>query len=680
MSVNSMFLLRSINEAGSARMRGVGCPHVFTSKICDFHSYLCIKKSQNRNDNIDIQVIHVIQIIQMVFKEMSEISVKKYNAKSFYETVSYQGSVFSFDEKNILITSDETSIFNLYRQPVEGGVPEQLTYSTSNAIIGIDYFPMDNRILFSSDEGGNELTHIYVLETNGKILDLTPGENLKASFLDWSGDQKKFWILSNERNPKYFNLYRYDTVTYERTLVYENQGEYGNISHVSRDNRWVALTKIRNNADSDIYLWDSENPHKTPNLITAHSGDVNHSVEDFTPDSMGLLYLSDAESEYKRLWIYDINTGIHSLIKEADWDITYSRYSRNGRYRITGVNVDAQTVITVKDIKEDKDIPLPSFPSGDIMEVNISMTGRYMAFYVNGDTSPSNLYLLDMNSGEYRRLTSSLNPDIDESHLVNCSIVRYSSFDELPIPALLYKPHIASPYNKVPAIIYVHGGPGGQTRLGYNADLQFLLNHGYAILAVNNRGSSGYGKTFYHMDDLKHGDVDLKDCVWGRRYLESLDWVDENKVAIMGGSYGGYMVAAALAFTPREFDVGIDIFGVTNWVRTLKSIPSYWEADGIRSRASLYAELGDPFKEEEMLRAKSPIFHADKIVRPLLVIQGKNDPRVLQVESDELVAAARKNGVSVEYVVFPDEGHGFRNKTNRITAAETYLEFLKEHL
>jgi prolyl oligopeptidase len=602
--------------------------------------------------------------------------IKRYNAKAFYETVSYRGAAFSPDESNILVTSDKTGIYNLYNQPIDCDEPVQLTHSMDNAIMGVDYFPHDERILYSSDEGGNELNHVYVRERDGEVIDLTPGKGLKASFLNWSGDLKKFRILSNERDPKYFDLYSYDTETYERTLVYENMGEFGNVSGVSKDGRWVGLIKIRNNADNDIYIWDSENRNKPPKLITRHEGNVSHSVADFSPDNKRLLYLSDGEGEFKQLWVYEIESGSRNHLEGSDWDISYSRYSRNGRYRVTGVNVDARTEITVRDENRGEVVALPFIPQGDISGVNISMSSRYMAFYVNGDTSPSNLYILDITTGEHRRLTSSLNPEIDESHLVNGSVVRYSSFDDLPIPALLYKPHDASPKNKVPAVIYVHGGPGGQTRLGYSADRQFLLNHGYAVLAVNNRGSSGYGKTFYHMDDLKHGDVDLKDCVWGRRYLESLDWVDGGKVAIMGGSYGGYMVAAALAFTPEEFDAGIDIFGVTNWVRTLKSIPSWWEAQ----RESLYAELGNPYEDEDKLRAKSPLFHAANIVRPLLVVQGSNDPRVLQVESDELVEAARKNGVPVEYIVFPDEGHGFRVKANRVTAAEAYLKFLDEHL
>jgi dipeptidyl aminopeptidase/acylaminoacyl peptidase len=255
-------------------------------------------------------------------------------------------------------------------------------------------------------------------------------------------------------------------------------------------------------------------------------------------------------------------------------------------------------------------------------------------------------------------------------------VVRYPSFDKLEVPALLYKPHGASAAHKVPAVVWVHGGPGGQTRVGYSPDLQYLLNHGYAVLAVNNRGSSGYGKTFFHMDDRRHGEVDLKDVVYGRRYLEGLDWVEKSQVGILGGSYGGYMVCAALAFEPDAFNVGIDIFGVTNWLRTLESIPPWWAS----FRDSLYAELGDPKTDRERLRRISPLFHAKNIKKPLLVVQGANDPRVLKVESDEMVQAVRDNGVPVEYIVFPDEGHGFRKKENRIKAAEAYRKFLDRYL
>jgi dipeptidyl aminopeptidase/acylaminoacyl peptidase len=269
-----------------------------------------------------------------------------------------------------------------------------------------------------------------------------------------------------------------------------------------------------------------------------------------------------------------------------------------------------------------------------------------------------------------------LNPAIDESHLVEATIVRYTAEGGVEIPSVLYRPKGASAANPVPAVVLVHGGPGGQTRRGYSAMVQHLVNHGYAVLGANNRGSSGYGKTFFHMDDRKHGEADLRDIVAGGDWLRAQDWVADDEVAVMGGSYGGYITAAALTFHPEAFEAGINIFGVTNWVRTLESIPAWWGAQ----RQALYDEMGDPATDAERHRRISPLFHAKNIVRPMLVVQGANDPRVLQVESDELVAAARANNVPVEYVLFPDEGHGFLRRENRITAQEAYLKFLDTHV
>ena len=244
------------------------------------------------------------------------------------------------------------------------------------------------------------------------------------------------------------------------------------------------------------------------------------------------------------------------------------------------------------------------------------------------------------------------------------------------MPGILYRPREASASNPVPALVWVHGGPGGQSRKGYSAAIQHLVNNGYAVYAINNRGSSGYGKTFFHLDDKRHGDVDLKDVVASKAYLQGLDWVADDRIGIIGGSYGGYMVAAALAFEPEVFDAGVNIFGVTNWVRTLESIPPYWAA----FRESLYDEMGDPETDATRHRAISPLFHAKNIVKPMLVVQGANDPRVLQVESDEIVAAVKANNVPVDYLLFPDEGHGFLRKQNRIDASEAYLKFLDTHL
>jgi dipeptidyl aminopeptidase/acylaminoacyl peptidase len=318
---------------------------------------------------------------------------------------------------------------------------------------------------------------------------------------------------------------------------------------------------------------------------------------------------------------------------------------------------------------------LPEPPQGQISSVKISKSEKLMSFYVNGARSPNNLYIYEFNTRRYSRLTNTLNPEIDPEDLVEAQRVHYESFDGLNIPALLYKPHQVEASNKAPAMVWVHGGPGGQSTIHYDPLFQYLVNHGYVLIAVNNRGSSGYGKTFYRLDNHKHGQDDLADCVEAKKFLKSTGYVNENRIGIIGGSYGGYMVLAALTFRPDEFALGVDMFGVSNWLRTMRSFPSWWDP----YKESLYKEIGNPDTEEPYLRSISPLFHANKIARPLMVLQGKNDPRVLKAESDEIVEAARKRNIPVEYILFDDEGHGFVKKENQIKGYKAILDFLLKY-
>ena len=389
-----------------------------------------------------------------------------------------------------------------------------------------------------------------------------------------------------------------------------------------------------------------------------------------------LLILSNEGSEFQRLVAYDLASGQKRDLEKADWDIVYSSYSRDGRYRVTGVNADASLELRIVQTADGKPVTLPKLPGGELRGVTFSKTSQRMAFYLNGDRSPSNLYVYDFGTKQVKQLTRTLSKDIDPEELVEGRIVRFRSFDGMVIPSVYYEPKEASPTNKVPAVVMVHGGPGGQTTRGYAAMVQYLVNHGYAVLGINNRGSSGYGKTFFTADDGKHGREPLWDCIEAKTYLAGTGVIDPERIGIMGGSYGGYMTLAAMAFRPEAFKVGVDIFGVSNWLRTLESIPPYWES----FRKALYLEIGDPVKDKDFLIATSPLFHAKEIRKPLLVIQGKNDPRVIKPESDEIVEAVKKNGVPVEYVVFEDEGHGFSKKKNQIEANQKVLEFLDKYL
>ena len=596
---------------------------------------------------------------------------KHYTIEQFMATTSVTGASFSADEKRVLFSSNATGIFNVYSVPVAGGAATPVTSSTADSTYAVSYFPHDDRLLFTRDQGGNELNHLYVRAADGQEKDLTPGAKLKAIFLGWDPAGHAFRVLTNERDPKFFDLYRYDANTYGRTMVYKDEAGY-DLGAISGDGRYIAFSKAVTTAENEMYLWDVEKKE----MKALHQGRATYSPEDFDPASKSLYYLTNDGNEFTRVRRYDIAGGRHEDVEKADWDVMYTYFSRGGRYRVTGINDDGRTVIKLYDARTNTPVKLPSLPNGDITSVSISKSDARMAFYFNGDRSPSNLYVHEFGGAEARRLTDTLNKAIDPADLVEAEVVRFKSFDGMVIPSTFYMPHQATAAAKAPALVWVHGGPGGQTRKGYSALIQYLVNHGYVVLGINNRGSSGYGKTFYVADDQKHGKEPLWDCVEGKKYLASLPYVDKDRIGIIGGSYGGYMVLAALAYKPEEFAVGVDIFGVANWLRTLESIPPYWESQ----RLALYTEIGDPVKDKAMLREVSPLFHADKIKRPLFVVQGANDPRVIKPESDDIVAAVQKNGVPVEYVVFPDEGHGFSKRKNQIEAYGKIREFLDKYL
>ena len=601
--------------------------------------------------------------------------VPQYTIDQFLSTTLYGGASFSPDGKKLLVSSNTSGVWNAYAMPVDGSAPVQLTQSKVNAVRGIGYFPKDERFLYTTDQGGDELNHIYVQSPDGTSHDLTPGKNLKAEFLDWTRDDRSIFLTTNERNPEAFDVYEMSLDAYQKTLLYTNDGGFLP-GDVSPDRRWIALAKTQTSTDNDVYLYDRTEKKLT--LLTPDdppNSEISNGVAGFSPDGKSFFYTTDKGSEFAYLMRYDMATGQRSEVLRADWDVAGAAFSRNGRYFVVTINRDASTEVRLFDAATLKPVALPSMPNADVTGVTFSWDGKKMAFYAES-SAPRNLYVRDLPNGNIKQLTQALNPAINPDHLVQAEVVRFKSYDGVEIPGLLYKPHQASAASKAPALVWVHGGPGGQSRVGYNELLQYLVNHGYAVYAINNRGSSGYGKTFFAMDDRKHGDADLGDCIASKKMLTDTGWVDGGRIGIIGGSYGGYMVLAALAFRPTEFAAGVDIYGVSNWVRTLESIPAWWGP----IRDGLHKELGNPAVDGEYLRKISPLFHADKIERPLLVLQGEKDPRVLKAESEEIVAAVRKKGVPVEYLVFENEGHGFQRKETKEKAFEAALAFLDKYL
>ena len=604
--------------------------------------------------------------------KVAEREIKQYTIEQFMDNEAVGGGSFSSDNTNLLISSNRSGIYNVYTIPAKGGEMTAITASDSTSVFAESYFPNDNRMLMSADGNGDEIDHLFVRELDGTIKDITPAEGAKAGFYGWSKDDKHLYYGSNKRDARFFDVYKLSIDDYTSEMIYQNNDGL-NYSEMSNDENFFALSKTMNTNDSDLFLYDV----KTKEMTKINENLSANSAQDFSEDNSTFYYTTDDGGEFSYLMSYDLNSKEKKKVMEKSWDIMGIGFTSEGKYMVVYTNEDGKNAIDVLDAKTMQPLDLPDFENKSITSVGFSDDENWMRMYVGGSNSPSDLYTYNLETKEQHKLTNVLNNDIDVEDLVIAKVIRFKSFDGTEIPAIYYLPHQASKEFKVPAMIWVHGGPGGQTRQNFSSLIQYMVNHGYAVLAVNNRGSSGYGKTFYKMDDRNHGEKDLQDCVEGKNWLAQQVEIDGEKIGIIGGSYGGYMTMAALTYTPEEFDVGVNLFGVTNWMRTLKSIPPYWES----FRASLYLELGDPFTADSVrLKRISPLFHTDKVTKPLIVLQGSKDPRVLQVESDEIVAGVRKNNVPVEYVLFEDEGHGFVKKENQIEAYSRILQFLDEHL
>lgn len=598
-------------------------------------------------------------------------SPKSYTIEQFMNTESLARASISHDDESILYSSDKSGVYNAYSIRTDGVEQTQLTHSTTDAIFPVTFFPEDSRFLFESDQGGNEITHLYLQNTDGVTVDLTPGEKEKVSFMSWSADQSSFFYESNKRDSRFMDLYEMEIENFTSTILFENNDGY-QITAVSPDKKFIALHKPITANNSDMYLYSTE---KGIEHLSQHEGDTQYIPVTFNQNSSFLYFLTDENHEFLHLKRLDVTNGNVETIAVENWDIITAKFSPKYTYLFYVVNNNAAYQLKILDVKTGQTVEIADLPEGQISSVKFSQSENLIALLLNSSNSPANLFVYDIAKKELKQLTNTLNPEINPEDLVKAETVQYPSFDGLSIPAIYYQPKLEDG-EKAPALVYVHGGPGGQTLANYNPIFQYLVNQGYAIIAVNNRGSSGYGKNFFKAADLKHGEVDLADCVEAKKFLIETGKIDEEKIGIIGGSYGGYMVLAALAFRPNEFKVGVDIFGVSNWERTLKSIPAWWEA----VRDVLYKKIGNPFTDTDYIRSISPLFHADNIEKPLIVLQGANDPRVLKEESDEIVEAVKKNGVPVEYIVFDDEGHGFSKRENRITGYKGIKEFLDRYL
>jgi dipeptidyl aminopeptidase/acylaminoacyl peptidase len=581
------------------------------------------------------------------------------------------GPDFSPDGTRLLFTSKRSGVANLHVMPTTGGPAEALTES-DETVLAIGWFPDGERVLYASDRGGNELYHLFVREPDGNSRDLTPGDRLRARFVAWAPDGKSFFATTNERDPRHSDLYEYSTADYTRKRLFTNDDAY-QLHAVSADRRQIALSRIHDNAHTDCFVYDVDSGRMQ--RLNEQGRRIVCVPQAFSHDGRFLYLTSDEDREFSRLERLDLESGERVPVLAPDWDVTGAHLSIDGSHLAAFVNHDARTVVHLFDAETLERQRIFDAAPATIAHFAMARDGAVATVESAGDM-PGDLRLYAAGEDAPVRLVDSLPPGIPARDLVPGRVVRFHSYDGVIVPGILYVPRGIAKGETRPAAVWVHGGPGGESRIGFKPMVQYLVNHGYVVYEINNRGSSGSGKTFYHLDDGRHGEADLDDVIASRQMLIDTGLVDPDRIAVMGGSYGGFMALAALAFRPEVFTAGVNIYGVSNWTRLLANTPEWWED----LRRLLKSEMGDWEADPERFEAISPAFHAGNIRRPLLVLQGANDPRVLPVESEDIVARVRANGVPVEYLVFPDEGHGFRKKANQLAAYRTIREFLDRHV
>lgn len=597
----------------------------------------------------------------------------RYSCAQFLATARISGHGFSPLEDRILFTSDASGIPNAYEVSIADARLTQLTYSTTENIQSVSYFPKDNRILLTRDRGDVENSILYVLDHEGKETILTHGPRVQTRFHDWSRDLEWFYMSTNERDTRFFDFYKVHAGTYERRLLFQSDDRY-HFSSISADESLILFVKSKSMSKADIFLYDLARKRMMPLIVDA--GEVLNCLPVFDLDARDVYYITDKASNFRYTARHDLLTGKSTCVEAADGDVGWTSFSFDYKKRLTFINHESSTrrTLRIHDRITGEIVTLPEDTSDNITSALLSRSGKRLAFHLNGDRTPGDIHIYNVESRSTRTLTMSLNPAIDREDLVDSEVVTFTSFDGLKIPCLLWRPHGAGAGCKAPALVWVHGGPGGRMVKGYKGRIQFLVNHGYVVLGVNYRGSSGFGKNFLLADRGKHGREPLWDCVMAKEYLTTLDYVDSSNIGIIGASFGGFMVLAALTFAPDKFAAGVDICGPSNLLSLAELLPAYWDVK------RFYDKLGDPEEDRDALKCISPVFYADKIKKPLMILQGARDPRCPKEQSDEMVEAIRKTGGTVEYLVFEDEAHGFRKRKNAIDAFEAILKFLNSNL
>jgi dipeptidyl aminopeptidase/acylaminoacyl peptidase len=579
---------------------------------------------------------------------------------------------FVADGEAVLFTNSTTGVKQLWRMDAEGGWPHQLTFFEE----GIDYYdahPSEDLVVLSADSGGNERTQLYLCDTWGRNLRrITDDDGVIYRYGGFSRDGAELVYESNERDERYFDVYVYDIRTGERELILESD-DYNSSVGFSPDGRYVAVIRLHDSHDYDLYLVDTENDNELI-IATPHDGDAEYGIPRWLPDSSGFYFSSNEDNEFVELAYYDVASGERRWAERPGWDLEDYFVSWGGRYLVYELNVEGYDELVIKDLATGETVNPPEMRIGQFSTVSMTTDEKRMLFTHNGPDHPVDLFVWDVGSKEEpKRITYASLAGIPEETLLSPELVHYETFDGLQIPAYVYIPRSSDEIEGAPVVVLAHGGPESQYQAWFDSMAQYFLDQGYAYVVPNARGSTGYGKRYSRLDDRFNRLDNVRDFEYLARWLAGQPWADPDRLIIVGTSYGGYSVMACLTEQPDLWAAGVEICGISNLV-------TFLENTGPWRRPLRESEYGYLDTDREFLEKISPANNARRIKAPLVVIQGANDPRVPEEEAEQIVAAARENGIPVLYLLYEDEGHGLSKLENRLDAWPKVIEFLNETL
>jgi len=596
-----------------------------------------------------------------------------------------------------------------------GGWPEQLTFYTDRVDF-VEWSPDGANLIFSKAVGGNENAQLYLLSPDGsQIKALTDAPKIRHNFGAWSHDGKRISYASNKRDPNFFDVYVMDVATGREQLIYQQNGSNSPEAWSFDDSKIiVSHDSDQLSLDNDLFLVDLATKQATP--LTPHEGASQFGSAHFTRDGRSLIFATNDKREFYSLARMDLGSKRIETLDETPHDLAATAMSDDGRMFAYTINRDGFSEVYVRRIEANGKLsgsiaPVTLPGKGVVGGLEFSKENRKLAFAFNGARYNSDIWLYDTSARNIAQITHSSRAGIPQTSFIEPELIRYKTFDGREIPAWYYRPQnssakagsikevkvttrngtlppmvstigfessgrtnlFASANNNLPVIVSVHGGPEGQEAAGFNPTYQYFLARGYAILAPNVRGSTGYGKTFTHLDDVRKREDSVKDLAAAVDWLKASGGADPKRIAVMGGSYGGYMTLAAITLYPDLWAAAIEMFGIANFETNLTNTSGYRRKQREREYGTLANDL-------EFLKSVSPIYKVNRIRAPLMVFQGRNDPRVPYTEAEQIVKALRDRNAPVEYTLFPDEGHGFVKLPNRIVVYTKTADFLDRYM